>query len=81
MKVAIIKKNKTKTKINKTEISYLGGKSIEETYQDKELKQQIFDCPDTFVGSIESIKELTWIFNNESYYWIPPKIWSLREDL
>ena len=66
MKVAIIKKNKTKTKIPKTEISYLGGKSIEETYQDKELKQQIFDCPDTFVGSIESIKELTWIFNNES---------------
>ena len=60
---------KPKTIIKKTilnaksgETSYLGS-SIEQTYQDKQLRQHIFDSPDTYVGSIDPSTEAMWIID------------------
>lgn len=47
----------------KAEISIMGGKAIEETYQDKELRQHIYDSPDTYAGSIDPNKETMWVFD------------------
>jgi len=46
-----------------TEISVMGGKTIEETYQDKDLRQHIYDKPSTYAGSIEPNKEPMWVYD------------------
>lgn len=41
------------------------GKSIADMYQDKKLREQIFDDPDTFAGSIDPQVEKVWCYNKE----------------
>jgi DNA topoisomerase-2 len=48
-----------------SEVSYL-GKTIEETYKDKELEEHILSDPDTYAGSIEPQEEEVWCVSEES---------------
>ena len=48
-----------------SEVSYL-GKTIEETYKDKELEEHILSDPDTYAGSIEPQEEEAWCVSEES---------------
>jgi len=43
-----------------------GGKTIDETYKNKELRQHIYDDPDTYAGSIYPSTEPMWIYNSKS---------------
>ena len=52
------------TVTNATEVSYL-GKTIEETYQDKQLRDHILSDPDTYAGSIEPQEEEVWCISDE----------------
>ena len=63
MKVALNPKKSTGKKV---EISSITGKSINETYQSKELRQHIYDTPDTYVGSIDQSQEEMWVMNSET---------------
>ena len=47
-------------------MSILSGKSIDETYKDKELRQHIYDTPDTYAGSIDSTTEMMWVVNKDT---------------
>lgn len=53
-------------KSKKKEMSILSGKSIDETYKDKELRQHIYDTPDTYAGSIDSTTEMMWVVNKDT---------------
>ncbi len=48
-----------------SEVSYL-GKTIAETYKDKELEEHILSDPDTYAGSIEPQEEDVWCVSEES---------------
>jgi DNA topoisomerase-2 len=48
-----------------SEVSYM-GKTIEETYKDKELEEHILSDPDTYAGSIEPQEEDVWCVSEES---------------
>ncbi len=48
-----------------SEVSYL-GKTIEETYQDKQLRDHILSDPDTYAGSIEPQEEEVWCLSEET---------------
>jgi DNA topoisomerase-2 len=45
-------------------MSYL-GKRIEDTYQKKDLRQQMLDSPDTWAGSIAPQEEEMWVVDEE----------------
>ncbi|XP_049538029.1 DNA topoisomerase 2 [Anopheles darlingi] len=44
----------------------IGGKSIEKIYQKKSQLEHILLRPDTYIGSIEMLKEQMWIYDKES---------------
>ena len=48
-----------------SEVSYL-GKTIEETYQDKQLRDHILSDPDTYAGSIEPQEEDVWCVSEDT---------------
>jgi DNA topoisomerase-2 len=54
-----------KPKTTTGEVSYL-GKTIEETYQDKQLRDHILSDPDTYAGSIEPQEEDVWCVSPET---------------
>jgi DNA topoisomerase-2 len=54
-------------------LSYL-GKTIEETYQNKELRDHILSDPDTYAGSIDPQEEEVWIYDTEAERMIKTKI-------
>lgn len=45
------------------EVSIMSSKTIEDTYQSKELRQHIYDSPDTYAGSINPSTEKMWVFD------------------
>ena len=44
-----------------SEQSYLGNKSIEDIYQQKDFRTQIRDLPDSYIGSIQPNTEELWV--------------------
>ncbi|XP_035780971.1 DNA topoisomerase 2-like [Anopheles albimanus] len=44
----------------------IGGKSIEKIYQKKSQLEHILLRPDTYIGSIEMLKEQMWIYDKEA---------------
>ncbi|XP_052896689.1 DNA topoisomerase 2 isoform X2 [Anopheles moucheti] len=44
----------------------IGGKSIEKIYQKKSQLEHILLRPDTYIGSVEEVKEPMWIFDKEA---------------
>uniref|UniRef100_A0A182PWC0 DNA topoisomerase 2 n=1 Tax=Anopheles epiroticus TaxID=199890 RepID=A0A182PWC0_9DIPT len=44
----------------------IGGKSIEKIYQKKSQLEHILLRPDTYIGSVEMVKEPMWVFDKES---------------
>ncbi|XP_058060670.1 DNA topoisomerase 2 [Anopheles bellator] len=44
----------------------IGGKSIEKIYQKKSQLEHILLRPDTYIGSIEMVKEQMWIYDKEA---------------
>ena len=50
------------TTAERSNYSYL-GKTIEDTYQNKELRDHIYSTPDIYLGSIEPIKERIWVYD------------------
>ncbi|XP_061518978.1 DNA topoisomerase 2 [Anopheles gambiae] len=44
----------------------IGGKSIEKIYQKKSQLEHILLRPDTYIGSVEMVKEPMWIFDKEA---------------
>jgi len=54
-------------------LSYL-GKTIEETYQNKELRDHILSDPDTYAGSIDPQEEEVWIYDTEAKRMVKEKI-------
>ncbi|XP_050072339.1 DNA topoisomerase 2 [Anopheles maculipalpis] len=44
----------------------IGGKSIEKIYQKKSQLEHILLRPDTYIGSIEMVKEPMWVFDKET---------------
>lgn len=45
------------------EISFT-GKSIDDTYKRKNLREHIYDKPEMYIGAIETSEEETWIYRN-----------------
>lgn len=43
----------------------IGGKSIEKIYQKKSQLEHILLRPDTYIGSVEQLKETMWIYDTE----------------
>jgi DNA topoisomerase II len=56
-----------------TNYSYL-GKSIEETYQNKELRDHILSDPDTYAGSIDPMEEDVWYYDTDSERMVKAKV-------
>lgn len=54
-------------------LSYL-GKTIEETYQNKELRDHILSDPDTYAGSIDPQDEEVWVYDSDSERMIKTKV-------
>lgn len=54
-------KSKPKPNSNNSEQSYLGNKSIEDIYQQKDFRTQIRDLPDSYIGSIQPNTEELWV--------------------
>lgn len=54
-------------------LSYL-GKTIEDTYQNKELREHILSDPDTYAGSIDPQEEDVWIYDNEAERMLKTKV-------
>ena len=46
-------------------VSYF-GKSIEDTYRKKQLREHIYTAPDTYAGSIDPQEEEVWYYDEES---------------
>uniref|UniRef100_A0A182IK02 DNA topoisomerase 2 n=1 Tax=Anopheles atroparvus TaxID=41427 RepID=A0A182IK02_ANOAO len=44
----------------------IGGKSIEKIYQKKSQLEHILLRPDTYIGSIEMVKEQMWVYDKEA---------------
>uniref|UniRef100_A0A182MCQ8 DNA topoisomerase 2 n=1 Tax=Anopheles culicifacies TaxID=139723 RepID=A0A182MCQ8_9DIPT len=44
----------------------IGGKSIEKIYQKKSQLEHILLRPDTYIGSVEMVKEPMWVFDKEA---------------
>ncbi|XP_055594140.1 DNA topoisomerase 2 isoform X2 [Uranotaenia lowii] len=44
----------------------IGGKSIEKIYQKKSQLEHILLRPDTYIGSVEQLKENMWIYDSEA---------------
>lgn len=57
-----------------SEYSFMNGRTIEETYQQKELMQQIFDSPDTYVGSMDPTIEYMWVFSKDEQKMVRKKL-------
>lgn len=53
--------------------SYL-GKTIEDTYQNKELREHILSDPDTYAGSIDPQEDEVWIYDNDSERMVKQKV-------
>lgn len=44
----------------------IGGKSIEKIYQKKSQLEHILLRPDTYIGSVEHLKETQWVYDSEN---------------
>lgn len=44
----------------------IGGKSIEKIYQKKSQLEHILLRPDTYIGSVEQLKETMWVYDSEA---------------
>ncbi|KXJ75497.1 hypothetical protein RP20_CCG011615 [Aedes albopictus] len=44
----------------------IGGKSIEKIYQKKSQLEHILLRPDTYIGSVEHLKETMWVYDSEA---------------
>lgn len=47
-------------------VSFITGKSINQTYEKKSLHDKILHAPDSYVGSVEETTEKMWIYNGET---------------
>ena len=72
-KVKIKAKAKEDISDTDTNYSYL-GKSIEETYQNKELRDHILSDPDTYAGSIDPMEEDVWYYDPDTERMIKGKV-------
>uniref|UniRef100_A0A182MZ68 DNA topoisomerase 2 n=1 Tax=Anopheles dirus TaxID=7168 RepID=A0A182MZ68_9DIPT len=52
----------------------IGGKSIEKIYQKKSQLEHILLRPDTYIGSIEMVREQMWVYNKEAKKMIQKEI-------
>ncbi|XP_039448395.1 DNA topoisomerase 2 [Culex pipiens pallens] len=52
----------------------IGGKSIEKIYQKKSQLEHILLRPDTYIGSVEQLKETQWIYDTEANRMIQKEI-------
>lgn len=43
-----------------------GGKKIEEIYQKKTQLEHILLRPDTYIGSVEAVNQLMWVFDSST---------------
>ncbi|XP_055544705.1 DNA topoisomerase 2 [Wyeomyia smithii] len=49
-----------------TQSPKIGGKSIEKIYQKKSQLEHILLRPDTYIGSVEQLKETMWVYDTEA---------------
>lgn len=47
-------------------VSTFASKSVNEKYQKKSHLEHILDLPDTYIGSVEMMQILTWIYNEDT---------------
>ncbi|XP_055638882.1 DNA topoisomerase 2 [Toxorhynchites rutilus septentrionalis] len=52
----------------------IGGKSIEKIYQKKSQLEHILLRPDTYIGSVEQLKETMWVYDTEANKMIQKEI-------
>jgi DNA topoisomerase-2 len=46
-------------------ISFMHGRTIEETYRNKDLREHVYTSPDTYAGSIDPEEDEQWVMDEE----------------
>jgi DNA topoisomerase-2 len=47
-------------------ISFMHGRTIEETYRNKDLREHVYTSPDTYAGSIDPEEDEQWVMDEDS---------------
>jgi hypothetical protein len=62
-KKKIVLKKRTTDNDTVSNYSYLNGKTVEDTYQNVELRDHIYKSPDTYAGSMEAKEDYCYVYD------------------